>query len=639
MVGSRSAVCNPPSHAVRVMPEQVESSVIRPRAIRDQMFLAGVAFGGGAGVVQDDVLVPEGVEGLWGFGQGYAYAVTGQVTQISDLIVATVRTYAYADPSHPNAVTAVTDGTSTDSFTYDMAGRMVTRSVDGVVTSLVWDVSSNLVATTGQGGDIVYVYDGAGQRVAQVSVGDLAAPTPVRATVYVGATEVTDPNTAATFTGDVQVSRYYTHGGATVAMATTTSTGGLSWQLLLSDMQGSVSVAMELVADSAVSTGFASATATDTVTGDAFLPYGGARGGGEITTDRGWLGQYEDAGTGLTYLNARYYDPVLGRFLSPDPLLNPGDPRTLDPYRYADNNPIMYTDPSGLAPSVLCVGYTGMARSACNTSIERKRAQVQAAHDQQFARQNAALNRQYDPVPLVAIKGYANFWWGASNGVIDVVNGASSAVSLSPVAQAAGFHAPQIPTIGIWGDYSTYRYSSYAGSITIQAAALVATSGGSAAADGTTIAAKGVAVATKTAAGTTATAAETTATAAGARTATALATKADDIAAVAYSSSTIWSVDALSATGTRVVSNDLTRAGQELAKHSGQGGFPVPTGSPRTISRIGQTQLDDVLTFPGTRVSNIQMGNFAGGRYYIAPDGRGAAFDSSGVFQYFGVFE
>jgi len=55
-----------------------------------------------------------------------------------------------------------------------------------------------------------------------------------------------------------------------------------------------------------------------------------------------------DADTGLTYLNARYYDPVLGRFLSPDPLLNPADPRTLDPYRYADNNPVVYTDATGL---------------------------------------------------------------------------------------------------------------------------------------------------------------------------------------------------------------------------------------------------------------------------------------------------
>ena len=35
---------------------------------------------------------------------------------------------------------------------------------------------------------------------------------------------------------------------------------------------------------------------------------------------RGWIGQRQDPETGLTYLHARYYDPALGVFLSPDPL-------------------------------------------------------------------------------------------------------------------------------------------------------------------------------------------------------------------------------------------------------------------------------------------------------------------------------
>lgn len=30
--------------------------------------------------------------------------------------------------------------------------------------------------------------------------------------------------------------------------------------------------------------------------------------------------------------------------------MNPGDPKTLDPYRYADNNPVLFTDPTGLNP-------------------------------------------------------------------------------------------------------------------------------------------------------------------------------------------------------------------------------------------------------------------------------------------------
>lgn len=33
---------------------------------------------------------------------------------------------------------------------------------------------------------------------------------------------------------------------------------------------------------------------------------------------KGWIGERYDADAGLQYLNARYYDPVLGMFLQPD---------------------------------------------------------------------------------------------------------------------------------------------------------------------------------------------------------------------------------------------------------------------------------------------------------------------------------
>jgi len=51
---------------------------------------------------------------------------------------------------------------------------------------------------------------------------------------------------------------------------------------------------------------------------------------------------------GLTFYNARYYDPGLGRFTQPDTLVpNPGDPQSLNRYSYAGNNPLRYVDPSG----------------------------------------------------------------------------------------------------------------------------------------------------------------------------------------------------------------------------------------------------------------------------------------------------
>lgn len=58
-------------------------------------------------------------------------------------------------------------------------------------------------------------------------------------------------------------------------------------------------------------------------------------------------GQYFDAETGLHYNHHRYYDPALGRYLSPDPIGLTGGP---DPHAYV-HNPHAFADPLGLAPS------------------------------------------------------------------------------------------------------------------------------------------------------------------------------------------------------------------------------------------------------------------------------------------------
>jgi RHS repeat-associated protein len=50
---------------------------------------------------------------------------------------------------------------------------------------------------------------------------------------------------------------------------------------------------------------------------------------------------------GLYYYGARYYDPVLARFLTPDTEYDGPSPQGLDRYSYALNNPIIYRDPTG----------------------------------------------------------------------------------------------------------------------------------------------------------------------------------------------------------------------------------------------------------------------------------------------------
>jgi RHS repeat-associated protein len=56
-----------------------------------------------------------------------------------------------------------------------------------------------------------------------------------------------------------------------------------------------------------------------------------------------------DSGLGLMYYRARHYDPLLGRFVQPDTIVpEPGNPQALNRYSYVLNNPLRYTDPTGM---------------------------------------------------------------------------------------------------------------------------------------------------------------------------------------------------------------------------------------------------------------------------------------------------
>jgi RHS repeat-associated protein len=78
-----------------------------------------------------------------------------------------------------------------------------------------------------------------------------------------------------------------------------------------------------------------------------YLPFGVCLQSPNIPTDKLFTGQRLDS-TGLYYYNARYYDPTIGRFISPDTVIqNLANPQCLNRYSYCLNNPLKYTDPSG----------------------------------------------------------------------------------------------------------------------------------------------------------------------------------------------------------------------------------------------------------------------------------------------------
>lgn len=69
-----------------------------------------------------------------------------------------------------------------------------------------------------------------------------------------------------------------------------------------------------------------------------------------IADGPGYAGHVQDAATGLSYLQQRYYDPELGRFLSVDPITaNANTGGNFNRYKYANNNPYKFTDPDGRA--------------------------------------------------------------------------------------------------------------------------------------------------------------------------------------------------------------------------------------------------------------------------------------------------
>ncbi|KWX81034.1 hypothetical protein AMQ84_01365 [Paenibacillus riograndensis] len=61
-----------------------------------------------------------------------------------------------------------------------------------------------------------------------------------------------------------------------------------------------------------------------------------------------YTGEVYDPETGLYYLRARYYDPSMGRFLNEDTVEGQIDnPLSLNLYTYVENNPLIYSDPTG----------------------------------------------------------------------------------------------------------------------------------------------------------------------------------------------------------------------------------------------------------------------------------------------------
>ena len=83
----------------------------------------------------------------------------------------------------------------------------------------------------------------------------------------------------------------------------------------------------------------------------AYAPYGTMRAfTGTAVTNYRYTGKEIDPETNLYYYVARYYDPMMGRFITADSIVSDiYDPQDLNRYAYCRNNPMKYVDPDGHA--------------------------------------------------------------------------------------------------------------------------------------------------------------------------------------------------------------------------------------------------------------------------------------------------
>ena len=132
------------------------------------------------------------------------------------------------------------------------------------------------------------------------------------------------------YDGEVETSYYY-FGGQRVAMRKNDVV-----QYIVGDHLGTTSVVLN---------------ADGTLASEArHYPYGQERwSSGTLPTDRRFTGQkLIDSAGGIYHMGARFYDPYINRFVSPDSIVpQPGNPQSLNRFSYALGNPLKYVDPSG----------------------------------------------------------------------------------------------------------------------------------------------------------------------------------------------------------------------------------------------------------------------------------------------------
>lgn len=266
------------------------------------------------------------VGGAWYFN----YDKNGNITMRQNNT--TVKTYTY----YPNTHKVQSSGDY--SYNYDNNGNMTSQSSGYVYT---YDAENNITNVTKNGNTIgMYYYDSSGNRTIKIDNG-----AEIVATYYIGAHYESEWGTTPI--------KYYYLNGMRVCMD---KAGTKTW--FHNDHLQSTSKttnANGLENSSTVYNPFG----TDAVASGTQQKYK-------------FTGKEKDS-TGLYYYGARYYDPVLCRFIQPDTIYDSGT-QGLNRYSYCLNNPVRYNDPSGHAAARPTTGEGGGNASSgrCPTPTKNK---------------------------------------------------------------------------------------------------------------------------------------------------------------------------------------------------------------------------------------------------------------------------
>lgn len=224
-------------------------------------------------------------------------------------------------------------------YSYDNNGNMISKTakVGGAVTSYTYDSENQLIQINLPNGDVVsYSYDGLGRRIQMTQNG-----LPVTRYVYDNEDIILEYDDSSV----LQAS--YTHGlGIDEPLIMNRNSSNFYFH---ADGLGSI-----------VDLTDSSGTVVQSYVYDSFGNIVSQTG--SLTNPYTYTGREFDSESGLYYYRARYYDPNIGRFINEDPI---GFGGGINKFVYTINNPVNFTDPSGLLSKKDCEDIAALGYSIC----------------------------------------------------------------------------------------------------------------------------------------------------------------------------------------------------------------------------------------------------------------------------------